>query len=59
MPLNYIFNSMKFRGFRSRMSSQAVEDYLKAIYKLQLRDSIVTTSALAEYLNVSPASAWE
>ena len=40
------------------MSSQAVEDYLKAIYKLQLRDSIVTTSALAEYLNVSPASAW-
>ncbi len=39
------------------MSSQAVEDYLKAIYKLQLRDSLVTTSALAEYLKVKPASA--
>ena len=39
------------------MSSQADEYYLKAIYKLQFRDSIVTTSALAEYLNVSPASA--
>ena len=39
------------------MSSQADEYYLKAIYTLQFRDSIVTTSALAECLNVSPASA--
>ena len=39
------------------MSSQAVEDYLKAIYKLQLRHSTVATLALAKYLNVSPASA--
>ena len=39
------------------MCLHAAEYYLKAIYKLQFRDSIVTTSALAEYLNVSPASA--
>ncbi len=39
------------------MNSQAIEDYLKAIYKLQDRNTIVTTSALAEHIKVSPASA--
>lgn len=34
----------------------AVEDYLKVIYKLQSSDQKVTTSAIAERLNVSPAS---
>lgn len=33
-----------------------MEDYLKAIYKLQSRSSLVTTSALAEYMGVAPAS---
>ena len=39
------------------MNSQAIEDYLKAIYKLQDRNTIVTTSALAKHIKVSPASA--
>ncbi len=38
--------------------SDAVQDYTKAIYSLCARsDSAVTTSAIAERLNVSPASA--
>ena len=39
------------------MNSQAVEDYLKAIYKLQSSQSMVVTSALADHLGVNPASA--
>ena len=39
------------------MNSQAVEDYLKAIYKLQSSQSMVVTSALADHLKVNPASA--
>lgn len=38
------------------MVSQAIEDYLKAIYKLGRSGKPVTTSALAGRLNVSPAS---
>ena len=38
------------------MISQAIEDYLKAIYKISRSDDKVTTSAIAERLNVSPAS---
>ncbi|GIK42522.1 MAG: transcriptional regulator [Chloroflexota bacterium] len=36
--------------------SQAMQDYLKAIYKLQERSEQVPTSALAELLGVAPAS---
>ena len=36
--------------------SQAMEDYLKAIYKLVELGGPVTTSALAEYMGVAPAS---
>ncbi len=36
--------------------SQAMEDYLKTIYKLQERSDQVSTSALADYMGVSPAS---
>ncbi len=36
--------------------SQAMEDYLKAIYKLLESGAQVTTSALADYMSVSPAS---
>ena len=39
------------------MSSIAVEDYVKAIYQLQGGTQMVTTSALAETLHVSAASA--
>jgi DtxR family Mn-dependent transcriptional regulator len=39
------------------MHTQAVEDYLKAIYKLEERGSKVSTTLLAEFLNVTPASA--
>jgi DtxR family Mn-dependent transcriptional regulator len=38
------------------MISQAMQDYLKAIYKLHGRSNLVSTSALAELLGVAPAS---
>lgn len=39
------------------MLSQAIEDYLKAIYELHQSQATVTTSRLAERLAVTPASA--
>ena len=36
--------------------SQAMEDYLKAIYKLHEWNEQVPTSVLADYMNVAPAS---
>jgi len=39
------------------MHTQAVEDYLKAVYELQKRSDKVTTSAVADELEVAPASA--
>ncbi len=36
--------------------SRAVEDYLRAIYKLEERGQKISTSALADVLNVAPAS---
>ncbi len=39
------------------MSSAAVEDYIKVTYQLQSNAKVVTTSALADALGVSPASA--
>ena len=36
--------------------SQAMEDYLKSIFRLQERHQRVTTQALAERLSVAPAS---
>ncbi len=39
------------------MLSQAVEDYLKAIYKLQSQWPVVSTTALADRMGVTPASA--
>jgi DtxR family Mn-dependent transcriptional regulator len=41
---------------RQPVISQAMEDYLKAIYKLRERSEQVPTSALADYLKVAPAS---
>lgn len=38
------------------MLSQAVEDYLKVIYEIQQEQGKVSTSALAEKLNITPAS---
>lgn len=38
------------------MHSQAIEDYLRAVYELQCVESQVTTSRLAERLGVTPAS---
>ena len=38
------------------MPSESVENYLKAIYVLQERSATVSTSALAEHLQVAPAS---
>ncbi|MBI5103811.1 MAG: metal-dependent transcriptional regulator, partial [Solirubrobacterales bacterium] len=37
--------------------SEAIQDYAKAIYALQLRADAVSTTALAERLGVTPASA--
>jgi len=39
------------------MLSEAIQDYLKAIYKLQERGGAVSTSALAEAMEVTAASA--
>lgn len=38
------------------MLTQAIEDYLKIIYKLQREGASVTTNAIAERLRVAPAS---
>lgn len=38
------------------MLTQAIEDYLKAIYKLQRRGERVTNSAVADEIRVKPAS---
>jgi DtxR family Mn-dependent transcriptional regulator len=43
-------------AIRQTEFSAAVEDYAKAIYALEERDGKVTTTALAERLNVTPAS---
>jgi DtxR family Mn-dependent transcriptional regulator len=40
-------------------NSRSIEDYLKHIYELQLRGKRTNTSALAEILNISPASVSE
>src|SRR5436309_2030397 len=39
------------------MLTQAIEDYLKVIYKLHQAGEAVTTNAIAQRLNVAPASA--
>ncbi|OLD56986.1 MAG: hypothetical protein AUI83_05820 [Armatimonadetes bacterium 13_1_40CM_3_65_7] len=39
------------------MLTQAIEDYLKVIYKLRQAGEVVTTNAVAARLNVAPASA--
>lgn len=39
------------------MKTRAVEDYLKAIYQLQLEQDRVTTATLAGHLGIAPASA--
>lgn len=36
--------------------TQSIEDYLKAIYELTGKDGRATTTKLADYLNVTPAS---
>ena len=38
------------------MPSESIENYLKTIYELEEQNTAVTTSAIAEKLNVSPAS---
>ncbi|HET6780941.1 MAG TPA: metal-dependent transcriptional regulator [bacterium] len=40
----------------SRVLTQAIEDYMKAIYKLQQEGAAATTNAIAERLDVAPAS---
>jgi DtxR family Mn-dependent transcriptional regulator len=41
---------------KERLNRQATEDYLKAIHKLSLTESPVTTSRIGEALNVRPSS---
>ena len=40
-----------------QLISAAVEDYAKAIYELEVRDGCARTSALADRISVTPASA--
>ena len=47
----------KSKGAPSREPlSQSIEDYLKAVYELTREDGRASTNALADYLNVAPAS---
>ncbi|MGH2436967.1 MAG: metal-dependent transcriptional regulator [bacterium] len=45
-----------FTVHRSRVLTQAIEDYMKAIYKLQQEGAAATTNAIAERLDIAPAS---
>ena len=58
MYLGYTQNRLHNRGdlLKRPGITQAMEDYLKAIYKLSERHEQAPTSALAEYLKVTPAS---
>ena len=38
------------------MSSESIEDYIKAIFQLGTSDELVQTSAIADRLDVRPAS---
>lgn len=40
----------------TKIYSEAIEDYLKAIYEIQRRHGNVATTALADWLDISPAS---
>lgn len=51
-----LISHRKVRLLDSPSISHAMEDYLKAIYKLQENEQTVPTSMLADYLNVAPAS---
>ena len=44
-------------GNESRVFSQAVEDYVKVIYKLQQEEETVSTTALAKRMKTTPAAA--
>jgi DtxR family Mn-dependent transcriptional regulator len=48
---------MEAENTRPSLVTHAMEDYLKAIYELSLDQAQVTTSRLAERMNVRPASA--
>ena len=38
------------------MNSQSEEDYLKALYHLQMDSKRVTTNSIADYLKMKPSS---
>ncbi|MFM2309922.1 MAG: Iron dependent repressor, N-terminal binding domain, partial [Chloroflexota bacterium] len=46
---------MEAENTRPSLVTHAMEDYLKAIYELSLDQAQVTTSRLAERMNVRPA----
>jgi DtxR family Mn-dependent transcriptional regulator len=55
LTLNFGLPKFDFR--KSKMHSQAVEDYLKTIYEIEREQDKVATTVLAEQLGVAPASA--
>jgi len=50
LPQSQLFNTMR------ENLTQSIEDYLKAIYELTSKDGRASTTQLAEYLDVTPAS---
>lgn len=51
-----LFQVKRIKALDKTVISHAMEDYLKAIYKLLEIDGVVTTSALADDMGVAPAS---
>src|SRR5207248_2021433 len=47
----------KMSESEGRVFSQAVEDYTKAIYKLQNEEQVVSTTGLARKMGTTPAAA--
>ena len=54
--LNLFLNISRKVTLDRAIISRAMEDYLKAIYRLHEQTEQVTTSALADYMKVAPAS---
>ncbi len=55
-PASETYNLVMAKSVIRESRSQSIEDYLKAIYELTLTEDRASTNALAEYLEIAPAS---
>ena len=56
-PYNLAMTKFRIAAEKTSPLGSAMEDYLRAIYQLQNSQPVVTTTALAQAMRVSPASA--